>query len=412
MKLRYLLLGILLPLMMFVVVACEETDDPEDKTVPVPTITSIEPVAGYPGEEVTVTGTNFNPVHSLNLIELTDDAVFFLETVQPTSGSETSLTFTRPNISGVGVTIDAWLAVRNLEDPDEKISDSVSIAMLPIFDIITIDSLPRTKGGIAFDATGNMFVRGQDPGHIIKVAPDGTQSYHGMTHWGEGDMTVGPSGRLYASVLWGGFGTWRIPSTGGEGELFVADADESMMPSHLDWDDDENFYVGGADGAIYRRVSGSGGEVERIRRGDNWGGSMRVYNDDIYWFTKGNDAGTNGLFKAPIPAVGDTIAASSITTVLATDDYSPSGLAIDGMGNVYLMDGWVDKDDETLPGMLVRVTPAGIVEDVYELPTQNPNRAVWHDNKLYITAGKLGNQVYVLHLGEEYGTGAVPSYRW
>jgi len=410
MKLKYLLLGILIPLMMFVVIACEETDDPEDKTVPVPTITSIEPVAGYPGEEVTVTGTNFNPVHSLNLIELTDDAVFFLETVQPTAGSVTSLTFTRPNISGVGVTIDAWLAVRNLEDAEEKISDSVAIAMLPIFDIITVDSIPKTKGGVAHDAAGNLYVRGQDPGDIYKITPEGVQTYFGKTHWGEGELTVGPDGSVYACVVWGDFGTWKIPPTGGEGELFVSEA-EASMPFCLDWDDDQNFYIGGADGAIYRRVDATG-TVEKIFAGGGWGSPMRIYNDDIYWYTKGADSTLNGLFSAPIPAVGDTIPASSITTILASEDYGPSGLAADGMGNIYLMTNWVDKDDRTVPGMLKRITPAGVVEDVYELPTQNPNKAAWYDNKIYVAAGDLGNKVYVLHLGEEYGTGAVPSYNW
>ena len=78
------------------------------------------------------------------------------------------------------------------------------------------------------------------------------------------------------------------------------------------------------------------------------------------------------------------------------------------MGNTYLMDGWINKDDPTLTQQLVRVTPTGDVENVYELPTQNPNKAVWHDNKLYVAAGNQSNQIYVIHLGTQYGTGAVP----
>ena len=57
---------------------------------------------------------------------------------------------------------------------------------------------------------------------------------------------------------------------------------------------------------------------------------------------------------------------------------------------------------------LTRVTPQGAVEEVWELPTENPNKAVWHDNKLYIAAGNQDSTVYVLHMGAEYGWGAVP----
>ncbi|NQV13831.1 IPT/TIG domain-containing protein [bacterium] len=409
MELRHLFDIVLLAMLLFLI-DCEGIVDQGDEAVTVPVITNINPFAGYPGEELTITGSNFNPVFSLNQIELTDTSVFYLETVQPTSGDANSLTITRPNISGIDDTIHAWLSVRNLEDPEQKKSDSIAIDLLPIFDIITFDSLPKAKGGLAFDASGNLYVGGQDPGDIYKLTPAGEQTYFGHTQSGGGEMTIGPDGDLYMCNFWGELGTSRIPASGGNGEIFVT-SDEAPQPFCLDWDSDENFYIGSAGGAIYRRLAISGA-IEKIFGDGSWGMPMRIYQNEIYWFNKGGEAGTNGLFKAAIPVVNDTIPANSVITVLATDDYNPSGLAIDGTGNVYLMTGWVDYNDRSLPGDLVRITPGGIVEVVYELPTQNPNKAAWYDNKIYMTAGELGNQVYVLHLGEEYGNGAVPAYGW
>jgi len=393
----------IISLSVLVMFSCEdETKDAEDTVVPTPIITSIDPAEGYPGEEATITGENFNATTSLNLIEIDTNDVS-LASVTPSAGTTTSLTFTRPNVSGVGVSITANLRVRNVEDPDEKVSDSESITLLPIFDIITVAGLPKTKGGLAFDADGNLYARGQDPGEVYKITPEGEESYFGQTHWGEGEMHIGPDGYLYAAVVWGDYGIVRIPPTGGDYETYMAADVYVDSPFDFDWDSDGNMYIGTADGTIYRR-SATTDEVSLLKPSGSWGSPMRLFGDDLYWYTK-NDSGSNGLYKAPVPAVGDTVTASSITQILASEDYNPSGLAIDGMGNVYLMVGWENST-------LVRVTPQGAVEEVWELPTENPNKAVWHNNKLWIAAGNQDSSVYVLHLGSDYGTGAVPQNTW
>ena len=261
----------------------------------------------------------------------------------------------------------------------------------------------KTKGGLAFDADGNLYARGQDPADVFKITPEGEESYFGQTHWGEGEMHIGPDGYLYAAVVWGDYGIVRISPAGGDYETWMPDMYVNN-PFDFDWDSDGNMYIGTADGTIYRRLANTDNEVELLKSSGAWGSPFRLYNDDLYWYTK-NDSGSNGLYKAPVPAVGDTVTASSITQILASEDYNPSGLAIDGMGNVYLMVGWENST-------LVRVTPQGAVEEVWELPTENPNKAVWHNNKLWIAAGNQDSSVYVLHLGEEYGTGAVPQNTW
>lgn len=389
----------LITLSSLVIFSCEEDkEDSEPTVVPVPVITSVSPTDGYPGEEATITGTDFNAVAALNLIQIdTNDVI--IASITPSSGSATSLTFTRPNVSGVGETINATLKVKNVEDSEEKVSEGIAINMLPVFDIIYFSGLPKTKGGLSFDADGNLYARGQDPAEVYMMTPDGQESYYGQTHWGEGEMHFGDDGYLYAAVVWGDYGIVRIPPGGGDYETWMPDMYVNN-PFDFDWDSNGNMYIGTADGTIYRRLAGTDNEVELLKSTGAWGTTMRLYNDDLYWYTK-NDSGSNGLYKAPVPAVGDTIDASSITQILASEDYNPSGLAIDGMGNVYLMVGW---DNSTL----VRVTPQGAVEEVWELPTENPNKAVWHDNKLYIAAGNQDSSVYVIHLGAEYGTGAVP----
>ena len=396
----------------FIFFSCEEkTDDPADTEVLTPIITSIDPVEGYPDEEVTITGENFNTNYALNLIEIDSNDVS-LASVTPTEGTATTLKFTRPNVSGVGVSISANLKVRNVEDTEEKVSNSVSIVLLPIFDIITVAGLPKTKGGLAFDADGNLYARGQDPAEVYKITPDGVESYFGQTHWGEGEMHFGPDGYLYAAVVWGDYGIVRIPPAGGDYESYMPADTDVDNPFDFGWDSDGNMYIGTANGTIYRR-SATADTATLIKSYGKWGSPMRYYDGDLYWYTKNDTAaaagGQNGLWKAPVPAEGDTISPASSTQILASDDYNPSGLAIDGMGNTYLMDGW-NADSTVTTSELVRVTPTGTVESVYTLPTENPNKATWHNDKLYVAAGNQGNKIYVIYLGPDYGTGAVPQY--
>ena len=117
---KYFRIISIISLSVLVMFSCEdETKDVEDTVVPAPVITSISPAEGYPGEEVTITGENFNATTSSNLIEIDTNDVS-LASVTPSAGTTTSLTFTRPNVSGVGVTINATLKVRNVEDVERK----------------------------------------------------------------------------------------------------------------------------------------------------------------------------------------------------------------------------------------------------------------------------------------------------
>jgi sugar lactone lactonase YvrE len=196
----------------------------------------------------------------------------------------------------------------------------------------------------------------------------------------------------------------RIPlATGGDGVTYVPDTDIDN-PFCLDFDADENLYVGTADGGFWRR--NSDGSVIQILSDQGWGSPTRLNQGYVYWYTK-SDSGNNGLYRAPLPdaSTQDTIATSSIETILKTEAYTPSGLAVDSFGNVYLMDGWGAT-------MLVRVTPSGTVEELIDLPTENPNKATFHGDTIVITQGNQGNQIWTYYLGEGYGDTATPRYRW
>ncbi|MBC8190957.1 MAG: hypothetical protein ISR87_02835 [Candidatus Marinimicrobia bacterium] len=399
MRMKLLFVLVLIPI-VFLFTYCEE-DDPEEVLEP-PVVTSLSTPSAYSGEPVVITGSDFNPTLNMNLVELAGITTAVTESATPSAGTETTLTFTVPTMSLSGETIDAYVSVRNLGS--DLASDSLELSVKPIFNVDSVPDLPKTKGGIAFDGEGKLYVRGQDPGDIYLIGPNGNQRYFGNTVWGEGEMIVGPDGYLYAAVVWGTYGVMRLPlATGGDGVTYVPDTDIDN-PFCLDFDEDENLYVGTADGGFWRR--NSDGTVTQILSDRGWGSPTRLNGDYVYWYTK-SDSGSNGLFRAPLPdaSTQDTIATSSIETILQTEDYTPSGLAVDSFGNVYLMDGWGGT-------MLVRITPSGVVEELIELPTENPNKATFYGDVLVITQGNQGNEVWYYYLGEGYGDTATPRYMW
>ena len=399
MRMKQLFVLVLIPV-VFLFTYCEE-DDPEEVLEP-PVVTSLTTTNAYSGEPVTITGSNFNPVLNMNLVEFAGKTTAVTESVTPSSGTETTLTIAVPTLSLSGEIIDAYVSVRNLAL--DLASDSLEMTVKPIFNVDSVSGLPKTKGGIAFDGDGKLYVRGQDPGHIYVLGPNGNQRYWGQTTWGEGEMIVGPDNYLYAAVVWGTFGVERISlDTEGDGVQYIPDTDIDN-PFCLDFDADGNLYVGTADGGFWRR--NSDGSVLQILSNQGWGAPTRLNGDYVYWYTR-SDSGTNGLYRAPLPAAtsNDTIATSDIETILKTEEFSPSGLAVDSFGNVYLAVGW----EKT---MLTRITPTGAVEELIELPTENPNKLTFHGDVLYITQGNQGNQVWSLYLGDGYGESATPRYMW
>lgn len=401
MKLRYLLLALMIPVLVIFFIGCEDTDDADDDPVP-PTVTSLSPTSAYTGEPVTITGSNFNPTLNMNLVELAGKTASVTESATPTSATETTLTFSVPSMSSTGEIIDAYVSVRNLES--DLASDSLDLEVKPVFNVDSVAGLPKTKGGIAYDSEDKLYLRGQDPGDIYIVGPNGNERYFGNTVWGEGEMIVGPDDYLYAAVVWGTFGVMRLPlATGGDGVTYIPDT-VIDNPFCLDFDEDQNLYVGTADGGFWRYNSDGTGTQLLSNRG--WGSPTRLNGDYVYWYTR-SDSGSNGLYRAMLPAAtsNDTIADADIETILKTEDFSPSGLAVDGMGNVYLAVGWGNT-------MLTRITPNGTVEELLELPTENPNKLTFHGDLLVITQGNQGNEFWTYYLGDGYGEGATPRYMW
>ena len=87
MKIKNFRLLTIITLSMFVMFSCEEEKEDSGPTVlPVPVITSVDPSDGYPGEEATITGENFNATAALNLIEIDTNSVI-IASITPSATS-------------------------------------------------------------------------------------------------------------------------------------------------------------------------------------------------------------------------------------------------------------------------------------------------------------------------------------
>lgn len=394
MKLRngisFVLMGLALTTLLYMGCEVEEEGWPSGPDVVTPVITGITPEAGYGGDQVTITGENFNADHIKNLITFG-----FLEdigyvSVRPDAGTATSLTFTLPMISGVAENIVSPVTVSNLDDPTQTRSNADTVAFLPLIDIFA-DGFEDARG-ITVDPDGNLYVcdpkYGEGLAAIYKITPAGEKSVYAefsTEDAGMGDIAMNAAGDIFVGGHWEQC-LHKIPAGGGDLEFFAEIIHPEMeCPPQItmDLDANDNLYIGAAwPGAIWRVTPA--GEVTLLVESD-WFMSVQVYDGYLYWFERE----LASLSRAEITAEG--IGEPEVLYEMEEPEYEtywPTGIEIDELGRVYLGGGQCCEGGfEWQYYTLDRIDPdESTFEQVFELPTPNFKYLAFSGDYLYVTA--------------------------
>jgi sugar lactone lactonase YvrE len=155
-------------------------------------------------------------------------------------------------------------------------------------------------------------------------------------------------------------------------------------------------YVAGHRTGIFRITpQGDVSELD-IDVGDAF--SIAVFNNYVYW----TDSRNNRVGRAPITA--DGVGATEI--VYQDDDGtymdSPSGMAIDIEGNVYVVSKEWDGNRN-----LSRIRTDGTAEVITELPSDNNRCIAFYGKYVYVTT-QWNGAVYKVYVGVE----GAPPYAW
>ena len=331
-----LLLGLALSAMFY---ACKDDAaevPPVQEQLP-PTITAINPQSGSQGTSVTIEGINFSTTPTANIV------MFNGANAKVTSATATRLVAEVPAKAGDGP-VTVKVGTKAATGPAFDYVESLVVSTFAGSTSGTTDGTGAAAKftdpwGIARDANGNLYVA-EDKGHRIrKITPAGVVTTFAGSVQGYEDgpgssakfnsptaLTVDAQGNIYVAES-GGNRIRKITPAGvvstvaGTGVAGFADgaAATAMFktPSGIAVDADGNLYVSDRDNTRIRKIS-TAGVVTTL-------------------------AGSGAVGQA------DGLGA-------AAQFNAPSGLAIDGDGNLYL----TDTDNH----MIRKITPAGEVTTI------------------------------------------------
>jgi hypothetical protein len=203
-----------------------------------PTITSVSPPAGALGAitEVTITGTNFAPVDTQNVV--------FFGNSQGTvkSATLTSIVVIPPDISVEGLTIKVSVpGAYQLATFGPYKLEHASVEYGGFGDLDEVYAL-------ALDKSENLFVQFKDSSKVYKITPASVKTRVGtLTFPKASDMKVGPGGFLYFQQT-NSTQVHRIAAGGGTSTVFAT------MPgraSACDFDSAGNYYAGGTGNGMF-----------------------------------------------------------------------------------------------------------------------------------------------------------------
>ena len=390
MKYFYLKYGLVFILIALIIFSCEEKPIEPYYGGTVPTLTAIVTDTAYYQGTVTITGQDFDPDPTKNIIRFGFNSMFGYATARAHSGSATSLEFFAPAVAGE---YDPYIGTKlSVTTEDARYwSNEIDIVIAPVSSIFA-DGFSWARG-IELDKDGNCYCCDADEGVIYKITPEGDKTVYAEAS-GPGDIAFDRDGYLYVTTCYD-YQLLRIPPGGGEAEVYSEEVGPTIS---VDWDENGNTYVIGSwweDGGGIYRVTPEG-EVTHFDDIviDN-GRSIRVFDGYVYWSDKGGcceELGdrNNQIMKAPITADGlgtpETVYSDNEWT--GSFIYPAGGIDIDKEGNVYA----ISSCDQC--AYLSRFKPDGTAEVVFTLQP-GMGYIAFSGEFLYITTGETILKVFI-----------------
>lgn len=318
--------------------ACKDDDAPAPAPVPVeenPTVATVSPLSGSTGTPITITGTNFKATAAENAVTVNGVAAVV------TSASPTQLVVTVPAKAGDGV-VAVTVAGKTATGPQFDYLESYLISTFAGSSQGTADGTGTSAQfqdpwNIAADANGNLYVTEYASHRIRKITPEGVVTTFAGSSQGYADgsgtsaqfngptaIAVDAQNNVYVTE-YDGHRIRKITPEGvvstvaGTGTAGFADGPAALSafntPSGIAVDAEGNLYISDRNNTRVRKITAATGVVSTLA---------------------GN--GTVGQADGTGPAA---------------EFNAPSGLTIDGEGNLYL----TDTDNH----LIRKITPAGVV---------------------------------------------------
>jgi hypothetical protein len=298
----------LLIFILIILTGCKEEPTPslfsDVPTGPIgatPTITSITPAdSALAGSDlITITGTNFSPV-------ISSDLVFFNKRQVPIiSATSTTILLKAPNLLSDTSRFEAGNFRISTIDA-ELFSNEVKYKLNPaVFQIFGFTQFQKPYDFV-IDASTNLFVSmtnelnvGQgvkeitSDGTLNNYAPKGTEGY-----WIA--MRFGPGGIIITARQDNARALFQVPAGGGAPSTYVVISDSKAKVSSLDFDSMNNLWVGGNNSSIYK-VKTDNSVTSYPYTGDI--SALRIFNNNLYAAVKTDSSTVVQSF--PIDANGD-----------------------------------------------------------------------------------------------------------
>jgi sugar lactone lactonase YvrE len=350
--------------------SCSEKDDPSNPNIPTPTLTGFSPTSGTVGTTVTLTGTNFSTTVASNLVK------FNGTTATVTAATATSLTVSVPAGSSTGkITVQV----------DNQIATSTSdFTINPI--ALTLNSFSPTTGpsgtnvnlvGTNFSTTAaNNVVKFNGTLAIVTAAGPTSLAVTVPTGASTGKITVQVGSQVATStddfVYISTGSTSTVSTLAGSGEFGFAEgtgaAAQFWGPYGVAVDASGNVYVADEGNHRIRKITPTGTVSTLAGSGtagfaDGSGTLAQFFyplgvavdaSDNVYVADKRNHC----IRKITPTGTVSTLAGSGTAgfadgSGVAAQFYSPYGVAVDALGNVYVADAVNHR--------IRKVTPSGTV---------------------------------------------------